>query len=94
MDNAEDPLIHIVRTQQGAQTQQCYRQPEDSGQNCREEQEKLLHNREEKERKHGIKMHRKFPRNLPEKRVDKEQSYGWVRICRPYWRYGRYSSGN
>ena len=28
----------------------------------------------------GKKMHGKFPRNLHEKRVDKKQSYGWLKF--------------
>jgi len=65
----------LLERNKGAQNQQCYRQLEDAGQNCRGEQNELLQSREEEERMHG-----KFPRNLHEKRVDKEQSYGWLEV--------------
>jgi hypothetical protein len=40
----------------------------------------LIHSWEEKERRHGKKMHGKIPGNLHEKRVDKKQSYGWLKF--------------
>ena len=76
----EDPLIHIVRTQQRGTKSTMLQTARRLRTELQRGAKRITSKQGRKRKKEWEKMHGKFPRNLHEKRVDKEQSYGWLKF--------------